>query len=43
MKFNCDGMTAVDGIHIPGSHRSTVERLFEWEKKLFDEVKVKFQ
>ncbi|CAH1421604.1 unnamed protein product [Lactuca virosa] len=39
MKFNCDGMTAVDGIHIPGSHRSTVERLFEWEKKLFDEVK----
>ncbi|KAL4582737.1 hypothetical protein LXL04_007296 [Taraxacum kok-saghyz] len=42
MKFGCDEMTgigAVDGIHIPGSHRSTVERLFEWEKKLFDEVK----
>ncbi|KAI3767856.1 hypothetical protein L2E82_18285 [Cichorium intybus] len=38
MKFGCEGMTGIDA-HIPGSHRSTVERLFEWEKKLFDEVK----
>ncbi|XP_024977892.1 nitrate regulatory gene2 protein isoform X1 [Cynara cardunculus var. scolymus] len=42
VKLGCDGMDgigAVDGGHISGSHCSTVERLYEWEKKLYDEVK----
>ncbi|GJW48314.1 nitrate regulatory gene2 protein-like protein [Tanacetum coccineum] len=38
VKFGCDEMT-VDGVPIPGSHGSTVERFYEWERKLYDEVK----
>ncbi|MFS7948530.1 hypothetical protein Hanom_Chr06g00561041 [Helianthus anomalus] len=42
VKFDCNGIAgigAVDGMGIPGSHCSTVVRLYEWEKKLYDEVK----
>lgn len=39
MKFGCDGMTT-DGVPIPGSHCSTVKRLYELKKKLYEEVKV---
>ncbi|KAI7745274.1 hypothetical protein M8C21_017336 [Ambrosia artemisiifolia] len=42
VKFDCNGIAgvgAVDGVGIPGSHCSTVVRLYEWEKKLYDEVK----
>ncbi|KAF5798565.1 putative nitrate regulatory gene2 protein [Helianthus annuus] len=40
--FGCDGMggvTAVGGSLGVGSHCSTVERLYAWEKKLYQEVK----
>lgn len=43
MKFDCNGMTGigtVDGVAIPDSHGSTVERLYEWERKLYEDVKV---
>ncbi|XP_076930221.1 protein ALTERED PHOSPHATE STARVATION RESPONSE 1-like [Bidens hawaiensis] len=42
MKFDCNGMAgigAVGGSAIPGSHCSTVVRLYEWERKLCEEVK----
>ncbi|KAL8199510.1 hypothetical protein R6Q57_013078 [Mikania cordata] len=39
MKFDCNGMTGVDSLAIPGSHCCTVVRLYEWEKKLYEEVK----
>ncbi|XP_071731249.1 protein ALTERED PHOSPHATE STARVATION RESPONSE 1-like [Rutidosis leptorrhynchoides] len=42
VKFGCDEMTGigvVDDCTIRGSHCSTVERLYEWEKKLYAEVK----
>lgn len=44
-KFGCDDVGGVstigggDGL-ISGSHCSTVERLYAWEKKLYEEVKV---
>ncbi|XP_071735311.1 protein ALTERED PHOSPHATE STARVATION RESPONSE 1-like isoform X1 [Rutidosis leptorrhynchoides] len=41
-KFGCDdmgGVSAIDGGLIAGSHCSTVERLYAWEKKLYQEVK----
>nr|XP_043631290.1 protein ALTERED PHOSPHATE STARVATION RESPONSE 1-like isoform X2 [Erigeron canadensis] len=41
-KFGCDDMigdSPVGGGLIVGSHCSTVERLYAWEKKLFQEVK----
>nr|GEY85561.1 nitrate regulatory gene2 protein-like [Tanacetum cinerariifolium] len=43
-KYGCEetlGVSAVDGGLIAGSHCSTVERLYAWEKKLYQEVKVK--
>nr|XP_043614650.1 protein ALTERED PHOSPHATE STARVATION RESPONSE 1-like [Erigeron canadensis] len=42
MNFGCDEMSgfgSVDGVAIPGSHCSTVERLYEWERKLYEEIK----
>lgn len=42
-KFGCDdmaGVSAIGGGLISGSHCSTVERLYAWEKKLCQEVKV---
>ncbi|GKD41020.1 nitrate regulatory gene2 protein-like protein, partial [Tanacetum coccineum] len=41
-KYGCEetlGVGAVDGGLISGSHCSTVERLYAWEKKLYQEVK----
>lgn len=41
--FGCDemgGVRAVGGVLGGGSHCSTVERLYAWEKKLYEEVKV---
>lgn len=41
-KYGCEetlGVSAVDGGLISGSHCSTVERLYAWEKKLYQEVK----
>ncbi|KAL7615434.1 protein ALTERED PHOSPHATE STARVATION RESPONSE 1 [Lactuca sativa] len=41
-KFGCDdmaGVSAIGGGLISGSHCSTVERLYAWEKKLCQEVK----
>lgn len=38
--FGCNDMGSVGGRLSGGSHCSTVERLYAWEKKLYQEVKV---
>ena len=40
-KMGCDEMVGDAVIGGGGSHCSTVERLYAWEKKLYQEVKVR--
>lgn len=37
------GSSVAGGAIVSNSHCSTVERLYAWEKKLYQEVKVKFE
>jgi hypothetical protein len=44
-KDDTDGLTGniFGGVYMnSGSHASTLDRLYAWERKLYDEVKVKF-